>query len=88
MYAFEGSEPDGRSVELSRRSCWLVGSERLVADVPLPADVDRGCDAQHAVLQFRAVRQKNGFGDREEHVRWVHRSLSFRVGLFRGNRIC
>ncbi|KAJ6180748.1 hypothetical protein N7519_011209 [Penicillium mononematosum] len=49
------------TVELSERSCWLVGRERMVVDFPLDHP---SCSKQHAVLQFRFVEKRNEYGDR------------------------
>jgi smad nuclear-interacting protein 1 len=49
------------TVELSLRSCWLVGRE--VAVVDLPAE-HPSISKQHAVLQFRYTERRNEFGDK------------------------
>ncbi|KAJ5561404.1 hypothetical protein N7535_004129 [Penicillium sp. DV-2018c] len=60
MYVFKG--PDLlETVELSERSCWLIGRERTVVDFPLDHP---SCSKQHAVLQFRFVEKRNEYGDR------------------------
>ncbi|TGZ76263.1 hypothetical protein EX30DRAFT_345017, partial [Ascodesmis nigricans] len=40
------------TIELSTRSCWLVGRDRAVADLPVDHP---SCSKQHAVLQWRYV---------------------------------
>ncbi|KAI2733303.1 hypothetical protein CBS147332_318 [Penicillium roqueforti] len=60
MYVFKGQDLL-ETVELSERSCWLVGRERLVVDFPLDHP---SCSKQHAVLQFRFVEKRNEYGDR------------------------
>ncbi|KAJ5135158.1 uncharacterized protein N7515_004436 [Penicillium bovifimosum] len=60
MYVFKG-EDLLETVELSERSCWLVGRERTVVDFPLDHP---SCSKQHAVLQFRFVEKRNEYGDR------------------------
>lgn len=60
MYVFKG-EDLLEMVELSERSCWLVGRERVVVDFPLDHP---SCSKQHAALQFRYVEKKNEYGDK------------------------
>jgi smad nuclear-interacting protein 1 len=60
MYVFKGQDLL-ETVELSERSCWLVGRERMVVDFPLDHP---SCSKQHAVLQFRFVEKRNEYGDR------------------------
>ncbi|KAK2873832.1 hypothetical protein FQN49_002036 [Arthroderma sp. PD_2] len=54
------------TVELGDRSCWLVGKEKLVADLPIEHP---SCSKQHAAIQFRFVEKRNDFGDRDGKVR-------------------
>ncbi|EEQ32720.1 hypothetical protein McanMca71_003411 [Microsporum canis] len=54
------------TVELGDRSCWLVGKEKLVADLPVDHP---SCSKQHAAIQFRYVEKRNDFGDRDGRVR-------------------
>jgi smad nuclear-interacting protein 1 len=60
MYVFKGEELL-EMVELSERSCWLIGRERLVVDFPLDHP---SCSKQHAAIQFRFVEKRNEYGDR------------------------
>jgi len=65
LYVFKG--PDLLEVvELSERSCWLIGRERLVVDFPVDHP---SCSKQHAAIQFRYVERRNEFGDRVGKVR-------------------
>lgn len=65
LYIFKGKDLLD-TLELGGRSCWLIGKERLVADL----SVDHpGCSKQHAALQFRYVEKRNEFGDRDGRVR-------------------
>ncbi len=66
LYMFKGSEML-ENVELSERSCWLVGRERVVVDFPVDHP---SCSKQHAVLQFRHVVKTNEFGDKDARVRY------------------
>ncbi|BGP20248.1 hypothetical protein JCM10213v2_008385 [Rhodosporidiobolus nylandii] len=59
LYVFKGKE----QVELfhvHRQSCYLVGRDRIVADIPIDHP---STSKQHAVLQFRQVTERNEFGD-------------------------
>ncbi|KAL2014196.1 hypothetical protein VTN00DRAFT_1721 [Thermoascus crustaceus] len=65
LYVFKGSDLL-EMVELSERSCWLIGRERLVVDFPVDHP---SCSKQHAAIQFRYVEKRNEFGDRMGKVR-------------------
>ncbi|KAK0384454.1 hypothetical protein NLU13_8540 [Sarocladium strictum] len=54
------------TIELSLRSCWLIGRE--VAVVDLPAE-HPSVSKQHAVLQFRYTERRNEFGDKIGRVK-------------------
>ncbi|KAJ5638334.1 hypothetical protein N7490_008213 [Penicillium lividum] len=60
LYVFKGDDLL-EMVELSERSCWLIGRERAVVDFPLDHP---SCSKQHAALQFRYVEKRNEYGDR------------------------
>ncbi|KAJ6003436.1 hypothetical protein N7451_005983 [Penicillium sp. IBT 35674x] len=60
LYVFKGDDLV-EMVELSERSCWLIGRERAVVDFPLDHP---SCSKQHAALQFRYVEKRNEYGDR------------------------
>lgn len=49
------------TIELSARSCWLVGREAAIAD--LLAE-NPSISKQHAVIQFRYAEKRNEFGDK------------------------
>jgi smad nuclear-interacting protein 1 len=53
MYVFRGDEVRDER-RLAERSCWLLGGEAAVADVPVEHPSASG---QHAVVQFRAPRR-------------------------------
>lgn len=55
-----------QTVALQPRSCWLVGREVAVADIPVEHP---SCSKQHAVIQFRHTLKVNEFGDRNAKVR-------------------
>lgn len=54
------------TVELSTRSCWLIGRDRAVADLPVDHP---SCSKQHAVLQWRYVVKTNEHGERKGRVK-------------------
>ncbi|KAL7269855.1 hypothetical protein RUND412_007461 [Rhizina undulata] len=54
------------TIDLNRESCWLIGRDRAVVDLPVDHP---SCSKQHAVLQFRFVNKVGEFGDRESGVR-------------------
>jgi len=54
------------TVDLNSSSCWLVGRDRAVADLPVDHP---SCSKQHAVLQFRHVLKVGEFGDKEATVK-------------------
>ncbi|GAA6055047.1 Pre-mRNA leakage protein 1 [Rhodotorula toruloides] len=59
LYVFKGKE----QVELfhvHRQSAYLIGRDRVVADIPVDHP---STSKQHAVLQFRQVVERNEFGD-------------------------
>ena len=53
-------------MNLNDQPVWLIGRDRLVADIPVDHP---SCSKQHAVIQFRNVVKKNEFGDKEGGVR-------------------
>lgn len=58
-------------LDLSARSCWLIGRDREVADIWVTPDGSGGdsVSKQHAVVQFRLVEKRNEFGDRVVRVK-------------------
>jgi len=52
MYVFKGTARMGDPILLHRQSCYLLGRDRVVADIPLDHP---SCSAQHAVIQYRNV---------------------------------
>ncbi|OJD15602.1 hypothetical protein AJ78_04155 [Emergomyces pasteurianus Ep9510] len=65
LYIFKG-EDLLETIPLGGRSCWLIGRERLVVDLPVDHP---SCSKQHAALQFRFVEKRNEYGDRDGRVR-------------------
>jgi smad nuclear-interacting protein 1 len=65
LFVFKGSDIL-ETIELSLRTCWLVGRELSVVDLPAEHP---SISKQHAVIQFRWIEKKNEFGDRLGRVR-------------------
>ena len=65
LFVFKG-EQIVDTVELSLRSCWLVGRETVVADLPAEHP---SISKQHAVIQFRYTEKRNEFGDKLGRVK-------------------
>jgi smad nuclear-interacting protein 1 len=65
LFVFKGSEIL-ETVDLSMRSCWLIGRELAVVDMPAEHP---SISKQHAVIQFRYIEKKNEFGDKLGKVR-------------------
>ncbi|KAF8630914.1 hypothetical protein AX17_005272 [Amanita inopinata Kibby_2008] len=58
LYVFKGEEQIDL-LHIHRQSAYLVGRDRLVADIA----IDHGsCSKQHAAIQYRFVQEKNEFG--------------------------
>lgn len=65
LFVFKG--PDVLdTINLSSRSCWLVGRDVTVADI---AAEHSSLSKQHAVIQFRFVEKRNEYGDKVGKVR-------------------
>lgn len=60
LFIFKGGDIVD-TIDLGARSCWLVGRE--VAVVDLPAE-HPSISKQHAVIQFRYTEKRNEFGDK------------------------
>jgi smad nuclear-interacting protein 1 len=60
LFVFKGAEIV-ETIELSARSCWLVGRELAVVDMPAEHP---SISKQHAVIQFRFIEKRNEFGDK------------------------
>lgn len=65
LFVFKGADLLD-TVDLSPRSCWLVGRDRAVVDLPAEHP---SVSKQHAALQFRHVERRNEFGDRVGKVK-------------------
>ncbi|CAM1504261.1 Fc.00g018520.m01.CDS01 [Cosmosporella sp. VM-42] len=60
LFVFKGGDIVD-SIDLSSRSCWLVGREAAVVDLPAEHP---SISKQHAVVQFRYTEKRNEFGDK------------------------
>lgn len=65
LFVFKGADIL-ETIELSKRSCWLIGREIAVVDM---AAEHPSISKQHAVIQFRYIEKKNEFGDKLGKVR-------------------
>lgn len=65
LFVFKGADIM-ETIELSTRSCWLVGRELAVVDM---AAEHPSISKQHAVIQFRFIEKRNEFGDKIGKVR-------------------
>lgn len=54
------------TIELGTRSCWLVGREFSIVDLPAEHP---SISKQHAVIQFRYTEKRNEFGDKIGRVK-------------------
>lgn len=57
IYIFKAKERIGEPLILQNGSCFLLGRDREIVDIPLDHPT---CSAQHAVLQYRQVRGADG----------------------------
>lgn len=65
LYVFKGEE-QVELLHISRQSAYLVGRDRVVADIPIEHP---SCSKQHAVIQYRQVTSRNEFGDTSSTVK-------------------
>lgn len=65
LFVFKGKDIVD-TIELSHRSCWLVGREMSVVDL---AAEHPSISKQHAVIQFRYTEKRNEFGDKIGRVK-------------------
>ncbi|SNX82205.1 related to Smad nuclear interacting protein 1 [Melanopsichium pennsylvanicum] len=64
MYCFKDGK-DQEVLHLGAQSCYLLGRDRTVADIPLDHE---SCSKQHAVIQFRQMITTNEFGDKKKRI--------------------
>ncbi|KAL0468568.1 SMAD/FHA domain-containing protein [Neurospora intermedia] len=65
LYVFKGDEVID-TIELHTRSCWLIGRDLAIADLPAEHP---SISKQHAVIQFRYTEKRNEYGDKIGRVK-------------------
>ncbi|KAG9244177.1 SMAD/FHA domain-containing protein [Calycina marina] len=65
LFVFKGDQIV-ETIKLGLRSCWLIGREMAVVDMPAEHP---SISKQHAVIQFRYIEKKNEYGDKVGKVR-------------------
>lgn len=65
LFVFKGAEIV-ETIELGTRSCWLIGREIAVVDLPAEHP---SISKQHAVIQFRFIEKRNEYGDKVGKVK-------------------
>ncbi|KAK4218469.1 SMAD/FHA domain-containing protein [Rhypophila decipiens] len=65
LFVFKGPEIID-TIELSLRSCWLIGRDMAVVDLPAEHP---SISKQHAVIQFRYTEKRNEYGDKIGRVK-------------------
>ncbi|KXX82383.1 Smad nuclear-interacting protein 1 [Madurella mycetomatis] len=65
LFVFKGQDIVD-TIELGTRSCWLIGRELAVVDLPAEHP---SISKQHAVIQFRYTEKRNEFGDKVGRVK-------------------
>ncbi|KAI5835196.1 SMAD/FHA domain-containing protein [Schizophyllum commune Tattone D] len=59
LYVFKGDE-QVELLHINRQSAYLIGRDRLVCDIYIEHP---SCSKQHAVIQYRQIKEKNEFGE-------------------------
>ncbi|KAI0702267.1 SMAD/FHA domain-containing protein [Cytidiella melzeri] len=65
LYVFKGKEQTDL-LHIHRQSAYLIGRDRLVADITIDHP---SCSKQHAVIQFRQIHEKNEYGDAKAAIK-------------------
>ncbi|KHN97143.1 Forkhead-associated (FHA) domain protein [Metarhizium album ARSEF 1941] len=65
LFVFKGGDVVD-TIDLSLRSCWLVGRDMAVVDLPAEHP---SISKQHAVIQFRYTEKRNEYGDKIGRVK-------------------
>lgn len=82
LYVFKGSE-ELPILYIHRQSCYLMGRDRKVADVPLDHP---SCSKQHAVLQYRLLDFRRPDGSMGRRVTPYVMDLNSANGTFLNNQ--
>jgi smad nuclear-interacting protein 1 len=53
-------------IHIYRQSCYLVGRDQVVTDIPIQHP---SCSKQHAAVQFRQVTTRNEYGDSKTEIK-------------------
>lgn len=81
FYPFKGDKPL-QTLYIHRQSCYLIGRERKIADIPVDHP---SCSKQHAALQYRLVPFKRENGTDGKRVRPYIIDLESANGTFVNN---
>lgn len=65
LFIFKGGDIVD-TIDLGARSCWLIGRDPAIADLPAEHP---SISKQHAVVQFRYTEKRNEFGDKIGRVK-------------------
>lgn len=65
LFVFKGAEIV-ETIDLGTRSCWLIGREIAVVDMPAEHP---SISKQHAVIQFRYIERRNEYGEKSGKVK-------------------
>jgi len=65
LFVFKGDDVLD-TIDLGTRSCWLIGRELAVVDLPAEHP---SISKQHAVIQFRYTEKRNEYGDKIGRVK-------------------
>ncbi|XP_071485368.1 smad nuclear-interacting protein 1-like [Diadema antillarum] len=82
LYVFKG-EQELPTLYIHRQSAFLLGRERLIADIPIDHP---SCSKQHAVIQYRLVEYDRDDGTRGKRVRPYIIDLESANGTFLNNK--
>jgi len=79
IYPFKGEEALP-ALHIHRQSCYLIGKDTAVADIPVEHPT---CSSQHAVIQFREVKKMiPETGETTSEIRPYIMDLSSKNGTF------
>lgn len=65
LFVFKGADII-ETIDLGTRSCWLIGREIAVVDMPAEHP---SLSKQHAVIQFRFIEKRNEYGEKSGKVK-------------------
>ena len=82
LYVFKGDQ-EMPTLYIHRQSAYLLGRERLIADIPIDHP---SCSKQHAVIQYRLVEYEKSDGTTGKRVRPYIIDLESANGTFLNNK--